>query len=103
MAVPVATICPNVGFTATISPYIVCARPRMLAWLSRLNASILRKIDRPGLDAALEEESHVLCRSAAKRRLRNHFAVDHRPVVVRAVAVVVDAGGGASQDLSRVL
>jgi len=46
VAVPAATICPNVGFTVVVSLYVVCARPRMFAWLNMLNPSILSRIDR---------------------------------------------------------
>ena len=66
----------------------------MLPWLSRLKPSSRSRSARAArLDPALDEQADVLRAGAAERRLGDHLAVDDRPVVVRAVAVVVDAGG----------
>ena len=46
-AVPTLTTWPNVGFTVIVSPYVVCARPRMLPWLKRLKTSTRSTIARP--------------------------------------------------------
>ena len=53
--------------------------------------------------APLHEHRHVLRAGAAERRLADHGAVDHRSVVVGAVAVVVDAGRRVERSRRREL
>ena len=55
------------------------------------------------LDAILDEDGHVRGRGAAERRLLNDHAVDYRPVVVRAVTIVVNAGRGIKRTRGREL
>lgn len=44
------------------------------------------------LDSILDEDGYIGSWGAAKRRLADDVAVDYRPVVVRAVTIVIDAG-----------
>src|SRR5262244_861841 len=49
------------------------------------------------LDPALYEHTYILCCSAAECRLRNHLAVHYRPVIIRAVSIVIDARRGVER------
>ena len=55
------------------------------------------------LDTALDEDPDVGGRRAAEGRLADDLAVDHGAIVVRAVAVVVDARRGVERTRRREL
>ena len=104
VAVPTATTWPNVGFDRRGVAVGRLRAAEDVAVVEQVEAfQPQQERASAGLDAALDEQRDVLRAGAAERRLADHRAVDDRPIVVRAVAVVVDAGGRVERPRRREL
>ena len=105
VAVPTATSWPNVGFTVAGVAVGRLRAAEDVAVVEQVEA-LQPQQDRCGRRALMRPSTksrHVLRAGAAERRLADDRAVDDRPVVVRAVAVVVDAGRGVERTRRREL